>query len=380
MYKYYLVGIATQLTIAAYSPYVQIILRNKGYSYSLTGVIIALFQAAAILGPLLISSLTDRRGKTKPYLILSALLSIFSGIPFFLSDNVAVVIVTGALLSAFFWSLNPLTDGFLNRKLKGESFSYGKIRASGTMSYTLALILFAVIRFPDESDNRSILIVFTAALLLFSLVLALEKDDERVEKKERSAFSFRWFDKGFYLFMLIVAFSRVGQSVVEKLLTSYMTETLCLGSFFSLFIAIGSLCEFICMILFGKLLEKKKTTPLRMLMISSLGLVVRLLLYLIPNIYVFAFAQTLHGLTFGACHVAATSYVSHNVSSEHYEVGMSIYWALATNLPELVGSLMGGFVIDMWGYSTLFLSYSVFPLIALVLAFLFRKEIEKKIS
>ncbi len=377
MYIHYLVGMVTQIAIASYSPYVQIVFRNKGYSYSLTGVLIALSQALAIIGPLLISSITDKRGKTKPYLMLCALLSIISGIPFFLSNNLCAVIISMCILSAFFWSLNPLTDGFLNRALKGESYSYGKIRASGTMSYTLALMLFAFTGFPNESDNKSILLLFVFALLLFSFVISFERDDKREGKEERIAFSFKWFDRGFYLFMLIIAFSRVGQAVVEKLLASYMTETLELGGYFSLFIAIGSFCEFVCMILFGRLLKKKKITPLGMLTLASLGLVIRLLLYLIPNIYVFALAQTLHGLTFGACHVAATSYISHNVSSEHYEVGMSIYWALATNLPELIGSLMGGFVIDMWGYDMLFLSYALFPLISVILSFIFKRTIEK---
>ena len=381
MYRYYLLAVLTQVAIAAYAPYIQIILRNKGYSYSLVGVIIAVGQAAAILGPLVISSLTDRTGRTKPFLVLSALCALLLGIPFYLSSSVAVVVISIFLLDAFFWSLNPLCDGFLTRKLRGAKTGYGTLRACGTFGYMTALTLFALTGFPDESSNSSILICFSIFVLLFIAAALLQKDDRRERGKGKGKFfSFSWFSSSFYIFMMIVAFTRVGQSVVEKLLASYMTEHLGLGSYFSLFIAIGALCEFLCMLLFGRLLRKNRVTPAFLLFISALGLTVRLLLYLIPSIWVFALAQTLHGLTFGALHVAATTYTARTVSSEHYEMGMSIYWAVATNLPELFGSLFGGFVIDRWGYPTLFVSYAVFPFIAAVLCILLRKRISRTSS
>lgn len=377
MYKYYVLEILTQVAIASYSPYVQIVLRNKGYSYSLVGVIISLGQAFAIIGPLVISSITDKRGKTKPYLIAAAVASIVFGIPYFLSVKVPLVIISVCLLDFFFWSFNPLVDGFLNRKLYGQSYKYGQMRAFGTLGYMLALSLFAVTGFPSDTDNSSIMKSFLVFVSLFLLATLIQSDDKR-EKKEgegRKAFSFKWFNRGFYLFMGLVALTRVGQSVVEKMLSSYMTETLNLGSYFSLFVALGALFEFICMILFGRLLKKNKITPYLMLLLSAVGLTVRLLMYLIPNIYVFALAQTLHGLTFGACHVASTTYIARNVSSEHYEVGMSIYWALATNLPELLGTFAGGFIIDSYGYNTLFMSYAVFPFIAVVLSLVLKKHL-----
>ncbi len=376
MFRYYLLAVLTQTAVAAYAPYVQIVLRNKGYSYSLVGIIIAVGQAAAIVGPLIISSLSDRAGKTKRFIVLSALLALLFAFPFFLSAEKTVVILSIFLLDIFFWSLNPLCDGFLSRALKGKKTSYGTLRASGTFGYMTALTLFALTSFPDENSNSSVLLSCTIFIALFLAAALLQKDEVRERKGGRKVFfSPSWFSSGFYIFMFIVSLTRIGQAVVEKLLASYMKETLGLGSYFSLFIAIGALFEFGCMILFGRLLKKNRVTPAFLLFLSAVGLTVRLLLYLIPSIWVFAIAQTLHGLTFGALHVAATTYAARSVSSEHYEVAMSIYWALATNLPELIGSLCGGFVIDSFGYPVLFLSYAFFPFIAAVLCIALRKKI-----
>ncbi len=374
--KYYILEIFVQVAIASYAPYVQIVLRNKGFSHSLTGVIIALGQCAAIIGPLLISSLTDKRGKTRPYLILSVIVSALTAIPFYLSNNTVFVIFGVLVLDAFFWSLNPLCDGFLNRKLGSKRYKYGIIRATGTFSYMVSLVFFAFSGFPDESSNKSIMMVFLIANLLLMGAVILQSDDGKEKKStQRKAFSFSWFSRNYYIFMIVVFFTRIGQAVVEKLLASYMTETLALGGYFSLFIALGALFEFGSMILFGRLLKEKKITPPFMLLLSSIALFVRLLMYLVPNIFVFALAQTLHGLTFGACHVASTTYTAENVSSEHYEVGMAVYWALATNFAEMIGSLSGGFVIEKWGYPTLFASYSMFPLIATILLLVFYRKL-----
>ena len=374
----FLLSMLTQTAVATLSPYLQIIFRNKGYSHSLSGTLIALCQLSAIIMPLIISSISDKRGRTKPMIILCVVLSIILAFPFLLSNNFVIVAVSAFILNGFFWCINPLADGFINRKLSGDSSRYGTIRAMGTLSYVTALVLFGVTGFPHENDNSSILLCMMIFLPLLVLGASFLKEDKRVEKKEEKGklFSFSWFPKRFYIFMGIVALTRVGQSVVEKLLSSYMTENLGLGDSFVLFIALGAVFEFFCMILFGKLNKKGILSSTTILTISAVGLTVRLLLYLIPGLPAFILAQTLHGLTFGALHLCATSYTAANVDKNHYDLGMTLYWSLATNLPEMLGALVGGFIIDSFGYPTLFLSYSFFPLLAVILSLVLKKTLE----
>ena len=181
--KYYILEIFVQIAIASYAPYVQIALRNKGYSHGLTGLIIALGQVAAIIGPLLISTATERRGKTKPYLIIAAAVSMVSAVPFFLCGNTAIVIISVFILDAFFWSFNPLCDGFINRKLKDKRYKYGLIRATGTFSYMASLVFFAVTGFPIESNNTSILTSFLIFISLLMVSFLIQSDDGREKRK-----------------------------------------------------------------------------------------------------------------------------------------------------------------------------------------------------
>lgn len=376
----FLLSILTQISIASFAPYLQLIFRNKGYSHSLSGTLIALCQLSSIIMPMIISSISDKRGRTKPMIVLCGILSIVLSFPFLLSGNILVVVVASFLMNGFFWCINPLADGYINRKLSGDSSKYGVIRAMGTLSYVSTLILFGLSGYPKENSNPSILGVMMVSLPLLIIGVSLLKETPRKTEKsdEGKFFSLSWFPKRYYIFMSIVAVTRIGQAVVEKLLASYMTENLGLGDSFVLFIALGASFEFICMILFGKLKKKKVLSSTTILFISAVGLTVRLLLYLLPGLPFFILAQTLHGLTFGALHVAATSYTSDNVDKNHYDLGMTIYWSLATNLPEMIGAFVGGFIIDGFGYPVLFLSYSLFPLVASILALIFKRTLEGK--
>ena len=373
----FLLSMLTQASVATLSPYLQIIFRNKGYSHSLSGVLIALCQLSAIIMPLMVSSISDKRGKTKNMIILCGILSIILAFPFLLSENLTLVVVSAFLLNGFFWCLNPLSDGYINRKLSGDSSRYGLIRAMGTLSYVTALIMFGVTGFPHENDNSSILKCMMIFIPLLVIGASFLKENNRVNEKEEKGklFSFSWFPKRFYIFMAIVALTRVGQAVVEKLLASYMTENLGLGDSFVLFVALGAIFEFFCMIIFGKLNKKGVLSSTTILTISAIGLTLRLLLYLIPGLPAFIVAQTLHGLTFGALHLCATSYTAANCSKNHYDLGMTLYWSLATNLPEMLGAFLGGFIIDKYGYPMLFFSYSFFPLLAVILSLVFRKTL-----
>ena len=378
MSRYLFLNFFLQATTAAVAPYTQIIFRNKGYSHSLIGVIVALGQVSSIIIPLLICMLADRTRKTR---IIAALLSLSSAlllIPSALSESVFLSSVSFFLMSGFFWTLNPMMDGYQNRLFGGDSSRYGAVRSFGTFGYLVFLILFAVSGFPRETDNRSILISTSAVFLFFQLALVFSPGDlprNDTDRADRSFFSFRWFSRKFYIMMLIAGISRIAESVVEKLLSSYMTEILGVGRFFTLFIALGAMSEILMMMFGGRLLQKGRVSAYSMVMMSALGLVVRLLsYYFFPGIYTFALAQLLHSLSFGAFHIGMSKFIADNVQQEHYSVAMSFYWAIATNFPEMIGVLLGGFVIDSLGYPMLFLSYSVFPILSLFLGCLvFRK-------
>lgn len=384
MSKLFLLSVAMQACIASFAPYAQIIMRNKGLSYSVVGVILALGEIAAIVFPLVASSFADMTGHTKRYLQVIASLVFLLAFPFVLGSGEIITAIAYILFAGLFWVLNPLVDGFINSQTSGDASAYSNIRAAGTMTYVVTLIVFALIRFPQESDNRSIIVVILLSLAVFVLISQLQVLDlrdrrEETEKERTRLFDPGWFSFPVYLFLFIVALTRVAQGAIEKLLGSYMTEVLRLGSNFTFFLAIGAFCEFFSMIISAKLIRRNIVSAWTLLTISCLAHVARLLLYVFTDGAVgFAAAQSMHAFTFGTLHVAVMVFIGKNVRKEHYKLAVSLYWACAVNLPQMLAAFAGGYIIEYFGYKTLFLTYSFFPLLAFILCFATKKTLTCK--
>ncbi len=380
MLRFMLLNFFFQATVAVVAPYTQIVFRNKGYSHSLVGVVIAMGQVASIIFPIIMAMISDRTRKTRLMVMLMMFGSVALLIPSALSGSLVLTLLFFIIASSFYWSLNPMLDGYQSRLLRGNASAYGIARAMGTLGYVVALLVFGLTGFPDETSNRSICLCLLIVAAVFLVVMSGSPRDVPPEYSKESskkrAFSFSWFSGKYYLMILIVALSRIAHAVPDKLLASYMTEDLGFGGSFTLFIALGALSEFVMMIIGGNLLQKGRASAYFFVLLASAGLAVRLMIYyLFRNIWAFTFAQLFHSLTFGALHIGMAKFIAQNVEKEHYSLAMSVYWAIGTNLPSTIGVLLGGFVIDSLGYPSLFAIYTVFPIIAVILCIIFRSKL-----
>lgn len=379
MLRLVLLNFFLQATVAVLAPYIQIIFRNKGYSHSLVGVVIAVGQIASIIVPILMCMISDRTRRTKAMVILLTMASVVLLYPTALSSSLAMTIVFYFLTASCFWSLNPMMDGYETRLLRGNSSAYGLARSAGTMGYVVALIFFGLTGFPKETDNHSIWLCFLITAAVFLLFMFRSPKDlpaeQTADRQEQKSFSLKWFSGKYWLMMLIVALSRFAHAVPDKLMASYMTEVLGLGDKFTLLIALGALSEFVMMLVGGRLLQKGKATPYLFVLLASAGLAIRLMIYYFAKrLAVFTLAQLFHSVTFGALHIGMAKFIAQDVKKEHYSLAMSLYWAIATNLPAMLGALFGGFIIDYLGYRSLFAIYTIFPLVATVLCLAVRRK------
>ena len=283
MLRFILLNFFFQATVAVVAPYTQIIFRNKGYSNSLVGIVTAVGQIASIIVPIFMCMLADRTRKTKLMVLLLVIASTALLIPSALSPSLALTFVLFFLASSCYWSVNPMLDGYENRLFRGNSTSYGMARSAGTMGYVVALLVFGLTGFPDETSNRSICLCLLIATLIFLLVMLRSPKDIQVnpaeEDRTKKAFSFRWFSGKYYLMILIVALSRFSHCVPDKFLAVYMTEVLGLGDKFTLMIALGAFAEFVMMLAGGRFLQTGKARSYTFVLLASAGLVVRLMIY-----------------------------------------------------------------------------------------------------
>ena len=111
MLVFYLLQTFLQPLNGTLASYFQIALRNKGWSYSMIGVVTALGQITTIVGPLFIALAAERKGREKAALITCALLSLAFHIPFFLAENVVVTGLCYVVSCAFLATLTKPPRG-----------------------------------------------------------------------------------------------------------------------------------------------------------------------------------------------------------------------------------------------------------------------------
>ena len=374
MLIFYLMQSFIQPLNGSIASYFQIAMRNKGWSYSMIGVVTALGQITTIVGPLFVAFAAEKRGKEKAALIICTLLSLTFHIPFFLAGNALVTGISYVVSCAFMWSINPVSDGLITKNVIGTKTEYGNIRACGTMGYVVFMFLFSVTGFPSNTSNLQMLLnnAFFTIVVLVLVCLAPSRNIKPRDSGETTT----GFSKEFYVFIAFVAISRVSMAAIDKMLASYMVEEMGLGRWFTAFIALGALSEFFFMIGGTRILKNRKMSPYAMLMLSSATIIIRLLGYVATkNLIVFGLCQLLHGTVFAFCHVASVRWISERVDSRHYSMALTIYHSVALNLPVLLGSLAGGFIVDGLGYRALFLIYTLFPLASIIFGFVNRKSL-----
>ncbi len=370
---------------AIVNPYLQVLLRNSGYSYEAVGVLLGIFEVSGIVGPLVVGRIVDKTGRLKDTVLIATAASALGLILLVRSGPIWLTVLALIITAFFLRSLLPLVDTVATNRFNGDAQRYSRIRAFGTLGFVVFSLAYSALGKPVLTDNYSIIMYALLGCLFFFLpvlswkegkmLVTGKKDIKAKIRPKRIPFSANpWFDSAFVIGLIIIAFNRLSMSAITSFFSLYLVEELHINSI-SLMNAIAAGSEIILMLLAGYLIEKKGVLPVFLLLISGLGMTIRLLLYAqFPTLAGVVVGQLLHSVGFGLFHPAAIQLVARRVKRTHRTLGMSMYISLGTGLPTVVGSSIGGFLTEGYGYKVLFESFSVFAMISVVLCLVFWKK------
>lgn len=359
--------------------YPSVILRNRGFSMTTVGIVSSLGQVATILFPLIIGYITRKVTKDKLAMLFCLGVVAVTCFPVMIGKNEVLAMICFVIMIGVAGTIQPEVDGYVNKFYKGDASKYSVTRAWGTLAYVAILVLTKVVAFPNEESNYEIFIAALAVCFLF-LITTILIPNIPAEKEKTNNFRIFGFSKQFYLLMLIIGISKVSSVVIEKYLAPYMIEELHYGNNFAVFTAFGSFWEFISMRVSSKLLKGKKVSYYGLLIVSLIAHILRFSIYRFTDgIVMFAIAQTLHAFTFGTFHIATMTYIGEYVEEDLGQSATTFYWAIAVSLPQMLGMLAAGWLIDGFGYNALFSTALIFPTVSLLISVAKKKELTIKI-
>jgi PPP family 3-phenylpropionic acid transporter len=268
-----------------------------------------------------------------------------------------------------------MLDAMATLDLAKTGGDYGKIRACGSAAFIVLSLILQNIQW--MRPNTSVHIAFWAivtSVAAFAPILCLPRKYTvtAAPAGNRASVPKVHTGSGFWtptlvVGILIIIFCRFGMSPYYSFLGIFVTEKLHWDAVGLLF-AIAATAEIPFMFISRFFI--KRLGALTVLTISAAAIGVRMWLYgAFPTKTAIICAQLLHSVSFGAFHTAAVSFIAENVPPEKRAFGMSLYLALGSGLPAFLGAIIGGFVVQSFGYRVLFLSFISFPVLAILLYF-----------
>jgi len=85
--------------------------------------------------------------------------------------------------------------------------------------------------------------------------------------------------------------------------------------------------------------------------------------------------QLLHSLCYGLFWPAAVAFIDLKTPPAYRTTGIALLLSLGLGLPYVLGSALGGVIIEAFGYRWLFASFSLFAVASLALYAAHRKEL-----
>ncbi len=365
-------------TIAVSVPYLQVLLREEGFSSSEIGLLLGFFEVTGIIGPLIAGWAADKIGR---YRFLILILSLGSGVTLFALNRSGTFLFAGTILVLFGLLYRPipsLQDALSSRLLRDPVKQYGSVRIWGSVGFIVISLVLQLLGILNSNDPGRIVSIFALVMGLFfvSTVSLPEVKTKSINKDRRIRASLNTFSSIPLLFWIALAtafFIKLGLTGYYSFFTLFLKESYQINGVSAIW-AIGALAE-MPMLLWGSRLILRYGSS-SMLVLSVIGASIRMFIYAsgLP-LPVIITGQMLHAFSFGLIHITIVSIINNSVPKNIRALAMSIYGGIGFGLAGFIGSSLNGYILENSGFTTLYIFCGIITLVPLLFIFLFRKSI-----
>jgi MFS transporter, PPP family, 3-phenylpropionic acid transporter len=362
------------LVIGLYIPFFPIWLDSRGLSSQEIALVLAVSLFAKIVTSPMIAAFADRVGNRRMVMTVLAAGATLTALSLYLASGFYAILFVVGILTIFSNPLLPLTESVAMGGARARGIDYGRIRLWGSLSFIAANLIggFLLARYGIVAGLP---LIVGAYLLTFFTTLGLPAPGGRRENtlELSGVFSgFRVLARADILIFLLLAATLQSSHAVYYLFstlawTGQGMSTLTVGALW----AIGVVAEIILFNWSRPVLARLGTHGL--LAVAALAVILRWgLTSLEPSVGWLFPIQLLHGITFGAAHLAAINFIADRVPSDLAATAQTvnfaisgvfmslvtiaagpIYAALGSNA-YLVMSGLGGFVLIFMAVQKLF--------------------------
>jgi len=352
--------------VAVIYPFIPIYFSLRGFSPSRIGLLLGALEVSGILAPFIVSRIADHTGKFRTVIAGSIFLA---GVSLIMLNHLTAFLpmLAGALVLGFFMKpVVSLNDALTGRSLSDSSKNYGRVRVWGTVSF---IIVSLSLQFTAVFESGGYTRLFQGMLIaMFFQFISVPAVPGAPSHKERSVpgepeTAVR-FPRGFVPFLMVCFFGNIGYAIYQAFGGLYFSEIAGVSRVSGLF-ALAAVSEIPAMIFGGRIVRKIGHRWMLTIAFSA-GILRLTVLALFPSLLPAALSQLTHAFTYGFFLIAGVDWVNRFVPLRKRALGMGLFMSLSFSGSLLIGSSLGGFLLEAGGFGMLFGSAVIFPSAALI--------------
>lgn len=326
------------LYVGCYLPYFPVWLDGRGFSASEISIILAAPLAVRIFFTPVISFSADRASNRRLALIFLAWGAFAGLVLFVVSEGFWPVLLVSIAVALFGTSIMPLTEAVAMDGVRRSGHDYGRMRLWGSLTFIIASFGGGMaIQYWDSP--AALWMIIGAAFCVILGAHALPRPVGKGHLKKATALpQIRLGDALalvrsplFLLFLFTTGAIQSAHAVYYAFGTLHWQALGISGGIIGLLWAAGVVAEIALFAFSGRVVIRVGTTTL--IWIAALASVLRwTITSLSPPLWLLFPVQLLHGLTFGAAHLAAIHFISDAVPEEAAGTAQGLYAAFAAGI------------------------------------------------
>ena len=318
------------LTVGIYLPFWPAWLSFKGLDANEISLLFSVgIWARALITPIM-GHFADHSGAHRKIIIITAGLSVISYFLFIFANDFNSIFLLNLLASTFFMSLIPLGENLASRASAKHGFDYGRARLWGSLTFILAAYLggFAI---EKSSDSAILWLIILAIIVAFIASLGLPQNTQNRSSRVRFPAFTLLTNKTFMIFIMAVGLIQSSHAVLYLFGTIHWRNADIPDHVIGGLWAEGVLAEIMLFAFSGRIIARISPVTL-MSVAAGAGIIRWSILGTTADVTILMATQWLHGLTFGAAHLAAIHFMLRTVPDNMSASAQSLYSGLATGL------------------------------------------------
>jgi PPP family 3-phenylpropionic acid transporter len=338
--------------LGIFLPFFNLYCYHLGFSGFRIGILSAVRSVVMVLFPIIWGALADRLNARRPIYILCNFSSALIWALYLFTFDVWPMLVITVFYGMFYAPIISFLEAFTMDLLGREKKSYGRIRAWGSISFIMIVLVLGKII--DLYSVEIIVVLVLAGSLMLSTISTRIPDIQIAQKKRLTPGARSLIDRRALVFLFCAFLMLVSHGAYYGFFSIHL-ENLGYGTtFIGLTWALASAAEILVMIRSDRIFKRFSLEAV--LIFSFMVAALRwFILFFAQSVPAILLSQVLHAVTYGTFHMASILYIDRLAPDKAKTLGQAVNNAVTYGLGLMVGFFFSGYLYEITGSFVLFI-------------------------